>query len=170
MPKILRYVALVVLLAIGVGVAQIWWSSAAREGAPAVAYTLLDGRQGELQELRGRVVFVNFWATSCATCVAEMPELVATHQKYNARGYETLAIAMSYDPPAYVVNFTETRKLPFLVAIDNTGSVAKRFGDVRVTPTSFLIDKRGRIVKQYVGRPDFAALHALVEELLVEEG
>jgi peroxiredoxin len=97
-----------------------------------------------------------------------MPQIVATHQKFKARGYDTLAVAMSYDPPAYVARFAETRQLPFGVAIDNTGAVAKAFGDVRLTPTTYLIDKRGGIVKKYVGEPDFAALHGLIEELLRE--
>jgi len=140
----------------------------ARETAPDVRYTLLDGSSHQSAELRGRVVLVNFWATSCVTCVKEMPEIVATHQKFAARGYETLAVAMSYDPPAYVVNFAETRKLPFKVAIDNTGEIAKRFGDVQLTPTTFLLNKRGEIVKRYVGEPDFAELHAQVEKLLAE--
>ena len=137
-----------------------------RESAPEVAYTLLDGRSAALASHQGKVLLVNFWATSCSTCVAEMPQLVATHEKYKAQGYDTLAVAMSYDTPAYVANFAESRKLPFGVAIDHTGAVAKGFGDVRLTPTSFLIDKQGKIVKRYVGAPDFAALHGLIEDLI----
>ena len=136
--------------------------------APDVAFTRLDGQRSSLDAMRGKVVLVNFWATSCTTCMHEMPALVATHQKYRSRGYETLAVAMSYDPPAFVMNYAETRRLPFEVAIDNTGEIANRFGRVQLTPTSVLIDKRGRIVKRYVGEPDFAALHVLVEKLLAE--
>jgi peroxiredoxin len=155
-------------LAIGGGAYLAWHGVASTTPAPAVAYTLLDGRQTSLEALRGKVVLVNFWATSCTTCVHEMPKVIETYERYKSRGYETVAVAMSYDPPAYVANFAESRKLPFGVAIDNTGSVAKSFGDVRLTPTSFLIDKRGEIVKRYVGEPDFTALHALVEKLLAE--
>ena len=139
-----------------------------RAAAPASTFVLLDGSKTSTQALQGKVVLVNFWATSCVTCVAEMPQLVQTHQKFNARGYETLAVAMSYDPPAYVVNFKETRQLPFKVAIDNTGAVAKAWGDVKITPTTYLVNKRGQIVKQYVGEPDFAALHQLIDKLLTE--
>ena len=138
------------------------------EKAPNVAYVLLDGSATTLAQQRGKVMLVNFWATDCATCIKEMPDIVATHQKYKGRGYDTLAVAMSYNPPAYVINFAETRKLPFGVAIDNTGEIAKRFGPVRLTPTSVLINRRGEIVKRYVGEPDFAALHLLVEKLLAE--
>jgi peroxiredoxin len=142
--------------------------SATHEPAPQVDYTLLDGQKTSTAQLKGQVVLVNFWATSCTTCVAEMPEIMATYEKYKGQGYQTVAVAMAYDPPAYVANFAQTRKLPFGVAIDNTGNIAKGFGDVQLTPTSFLINKRGEIVKRYVGAPDFEALHALVEKLLAE--
>ena len=96
-----------------------------RTAAPESTFVLLDGSSQTTADLRGKVTLVNFWATSCTTCVAEMPEIIATHQKFNSRGFDTIAVAMSYDPPSYVVNFAETRKLPFKVAIDNTGAVAK---------------------------------------------
>jgi peroxiredoxin len=67
-----------------------------------------------------------------------------------------------------VVNFVQTRKLPFEVAIDNTGAVAKAWGEVGITPTSYLINKRGEIVKRYVGEPNMPELHQLIETLLKE--
>lgn len=136
--------------------------------APQSTFVLLDGSQQTTADLKGKVTLVNFWATSCTTCVAEMPEIVATYDKFKGQGYETLAVAMSYDPPSYVVNFAETRKLPFKVAIDNTGAVAKAWGDVKLTPTTYIVNKRGEIVKSYVGAPDFAELHKLIERLLAE--
>ena len=141
---------------------------AGRDPAPGFGYTLLDGSKGHTDRLRGKVVLINFWATSCVTCVKEMPALTATHERFKARGYETLAVAMSYDPPAYVANFAETRKLPFGVVIDNTGAIARAFNDTTITPTTFLLDKQGRIVKRYVGEPDFAELNGLVDKLLGE--
>jgi hypothetical protein len=54
------------------------------------------------------------------------------------------------------------------VVIDNTGEVAKAWGDVKLTPTTYLLNKRGEIIKRYVGEPDFAALHQLIEKLLAE--
>ena len=138
------------------------------QAAPESTFVLLNGSKQTSADMKGKVTLVNFWATSCVTCVAEMPEIIATYNKYQSRGYDTLAVAMSYDPPSYVVNFAETRKLPFKVAIDNTGAVAKAWGDVQLTPTAYIVDKRGRIVKRYVGQPDFAALHLLIEKLLAE--
>jgi len=139
-----------------------------KHDAPASTFVLLDGSQLQTKDLRGRVTLVNFWATSCTTCVAEMPHMVETYEKYKGKGYNMVAVAMAYDPPSYVVNFAQTRKLPFDVAIDNTGAVAKSWGEVTLTPTSYLVDKRGEIVKRYVGQPDFAELHRLIEKLLQE--
>ncbi|UUZ74012.1 TlpA family protein disulfide reductase [Polaromonas sp. P1(28)-8] len=136
--------------------------------APESTFVLLDGSKKTTADLKGRVTLVNFWATSCVTCVAEMPKVISTYNKYKNQGYDTLAVAMSYDPPSYVVNYTQTRQLPFQVAIDNTGAVAKAWGDVQLTPTTYLVNKRGEIVKRYVGEPDFAALHQLIEKLLAE--
>ena len=143
-------------------------SGCGQDRAPESSFVLLDGSQMRSAQLQGKVTLVNFWATSCTTCVAEMPEIVATYDNYKDKGFDTLAVAMSYDPPAYVVNFTESRKLPFKVAIDNTGANAKAWGDVKLTPTTYLVNKRGEIVKRYVGTPDFAELHRLIEKLLAE--
>ena len=121
-----------------------------------------------LASLRGQPLLVNFWATSCVTCVAEMPEVIATYNKYKDQGYDTLAVAMQYDPPSYVVNFAQSRQLPFKVALDNTGQIAKDWGDVKLTPTTYIVNKRGDIVKTYIGQPNFEELHQLIEKLLAE--
>ena len=168
--KIARFavVAGIVALALVVGGYLTYDAMAPRPAAPNVGYTLLDGSRSTTDQLRGKVVLVNFWATDCAPCVHEMPRIAAAHQKFKSRGYETLAVAMSYDPPALVIAFAERRQLPFGVVIDNTGAFAKSFDSVQVTPTSVLINKRGEIVKRFVGELDFVALDALVEKLLAE--
>lgn len=138
--------------------------------APDVSFVSLNnGNQGQeirLQELKGKLVLVNFWATSCVTCVAEMPKMIETYNKYHPQGYEMVAVAMSYDRPDYVINFMRTRQLPFMVTLDTEGKLAKSFGEVNLTPTSFLIDKQGRIIRRYLGEPDFTQFHALLEREL----
>ncbi|TSE19390.1 Thiol-disulfide oxidoreductase ResA [Tepidimonas alkaliphilus] len=151
-----------------------WWAAwagaltgcAGAERAPASTFHLLDGRTLTMAELQGKVLLVNFWATTCASCVKEMPQLVQTHQRFAARGFETVAVAMSYDPPEWVANFTRTRQLPFQVALDRDGELARAWGDVKLTPTTFIVDRQGRIVKRYVGPPDFDALASLLDKLL----
>jgi peroxiredoxin len=166
MNKNLRWAAMtagVALLAVAA-----WFTVATSTAAPESTFVLLDGSKRTTADLKGKVTLVNFWATSCTTCVAEMPKMVATYDKYKAKGYDHLAVAMSYDPPSYVVNYAQTRKLPFGVAIDNTGAVAQAWGEVKLTPTSYVVNKKGEIVKRYVGEPDFAELHRLIEKLLSE--
>lgn len=164
MKKTIYLAALLGALAIG-GTAYVLTSA---QLAPQSSFVMLDGSKKDTSSMKGKVTLVNFWATSCVTCVAEMPRIISTFEKYSPKGFDTIAVAMSYDPPAYVVNFAETRALPFSVAIDNTGAVAKAWGDVKLTPTTFIVNKRGEIVKRFVGEPDFAELHRLIEELLAE--
>ncbi len=156
----------VVALTSGVGLALPMLTGCNRaEQVPALSYTLLDGRKSDLAALRGHVVLVNFWATDCAPCVEEMPALVANWQRYSPQGFETLAVSMRYDAPALVANFAEARALPFGVVIDNTGEIAQRLGNVQFTPTSLLINKRGEIVRRWVGKTDFTTIGPLIAEL-----
>jgi len=134
--------------------------------APDLNFTTIKGETFTTGDLRGKVVLINFWATSCATCIKEMPELIQTHQKYQSQGYETIAVAMVYDPPNYVIAYSEKNQLPFKVVLDTRGEIANTFGPVQVTPTTFLISKRGDIVKHFIGEPDFRWLHDIVEKEL----
>ena len=141
-------------------------SLSARQAAPSVTFTGLDGRKFTSESLKGKVVMVNFWATSCVTCIKEMPQMVQTYNKYHQQGLEYVAVAMSYDPPNYVLNYAQTRQLPFKVVLDTQGELAKSFGDVTLTPTTYVIDKEGNIIKRYVGEPAFSQLHKLLEKAL----
>lgn len=154
----------VMLLALaGVG---IWQFAGAAKTAPDVTFTSLTGQKITTQDLRGKVVLVKFWATSCVTCVAQMPDAIQNYKDLSPKGFETIAVAMQYDPANYVKNFADTRQLPFPVAIDSMGEIAKAFGDVKLTPTSFLIDKNGHIIKRYLGNYDKTAFLDTVNKAL----
>jgi peroxiredoxin len=148
------------------GASALGLSACSGNQAPAADYLLIDGSRMPSSALQGKVTLVNFWATTCVSCVKEMPALVKTHQTFQDRGFETVAVAMSYDPPAWVLNFAQSRQLPFKVALDHNGALAQAWGDIKLTPTTFIVDRQGRIVKRYVGEPDFAALHQLLDRLL----
>lgn len=143
---------------------------ASKDTAPAVQFTSLKGEKIALDSLRGKVVLVNFWATDCPGCVTEMPKLVQTYQKYKDHGLATVAVAMDYDPPNYVLAYAEKNALPFPVALDPSGNLAKAFKDVKLIPTTFVIDKQGRILQRIVGEPDLPTLHALIEKELKSTG
>ena len=158
--KILAALAVAAIAAVG------YFSLSAKKTAPDVTFTSLSGEKLTTQDLRGKVVMVNFWSTSCTTCIKEMPQMVETYNKYKDKGLDFIAVAMSYDPPNYVLNYAQTRQLPFKVALDTKGDIAKAFEDVKLTPTTYVIGKDGVIIKRYVGEPDFAALHQLLEGAL----
>lgn len=135
---------------------------------PPLTFVTIKGEKITTADLRGKVVLVNFWATDCVVCLKEMPDITATYRRYQARGFETIAVAMRYDPPNLVLAYAEKNALPFKVAFDPVGELAKAFGDVKLTPTTFIIDKRGYIVEKIQGEPDFKKLHALLEKELAE--
>lgn len=144
------------------------WFGLRTDRAPATPVVLLDGSTRAAAAVAGQVTLVNFWATTCSVCVAEMPQMVALFNTYRDQGFATVAVAMAYDPPASVIYYSESRQLPFDVVIDNTGAVARAWGGVEATPTSFLVNRRGEIVQRFVGAPDFAALAKSIEKLLKE--
>jgi len=153
-------------LLVVVGGLTAWFVSSRATPAPVVTFTTLSGQPITLSELRGKVVLVKFWATSCVSCVSQMPDNIENYNKYHDKGFDLIAVAMQYDPVNYVNNFVESRKLPFTVALDTQGEVAKAFGDVKLTPVAFLIDKNGNIIKRYLGLYDKTELRKSIEKAL----
>lgn len=136
--------------------------------APEVTFVSLQGERIAARDLAGKVVIVKFWATDCPVCVKEMPDMARTYVRYRDRGLEFIAVAMQHDPPNYVIRYAEANRLPFKVALDPMRELAKAYGDVKLTPTTFVIDKRGNIVSRTQGETDLAKFTALLEEKLKE--
>jgi peroxiredoxin len=135
--------------------------------APDVTFTTIEGKNISTADLKGKVVLVNFWATDCPGCIAEMPGLIKTYNQYRNQGFEVVAVAMSYDPPSQVLNYTKKNALPFPVMHDSYGEMASKFGNVQLTPTAFILDKQGNIVRKVIGELNFSDLHQLLDEKLV---
>jgi len=133
---------------------------------PELSYPLIDGRRLTPADLAGRVVLVNFWATSCGPCVAAMPDLVQLHEAYRPRGFELIAVAMPYDRPDHVLHFAGTRRLPFPVALDPMGAAVAAWGGVPGTPLSWLVAPDGRVVRRWLGKPPIVRLRREIEALL----
>jgi peroxiredoxin len=160
-----RKVAVAVVLGAVIAGAALFFSVRS-SSAPAVTFTTLSGKPIVADELRGKVVLVNFWATTCKVCAHELPQIVATYRTYASRGFEVIAVAMPYDRPDWVVDYARREELPFTVALDFEGTINRAFGGVDATPTGFLIDKQGKIVQRIVGEPDFGQLRATIEREL----
>ena len=131
--------------------------------APAVTFTTLEGQKISMQSLRGKTVLVNFWATDCSGCIKEMPELAHTYEQYKDKNLVVIAVAMPYDPPAQVANYTQEKKLPFPVMHDGYGEMVKAFGEVNLTPTTFVFDAQGNRLQKTIGELDFSALRQLLD-------
>jgi peroxiredoxin len=136
---------------------------------PEFQLSELSGKITRHTDITGKVAVINFWATSCTTCVKEMPQMIEVYKEFEPQGLDFLAIAMSYDPPMYVVNFAKTRELPFRVAMDSEGKAAKAFGKIELTPTTIVIDRRGRILKTYVGEPNWPEFKEVIKSALAEQ-
>jgi thiol-disulfide isomerase/thioredoxin len=161
--------AVAALVAVG-GWGALRLASGGPATAPAVEYGLIDGRRLGPEALAGRPLLVNFWATTCAVCVEEMPQLAAIYEAYRVRGLELIAVAMPYDRADRVLRFAAARALPFPVALDPMGRAVAAWGGVQGTPTTWLVGPDGRVLRRWVGRPDFARLRRDLEGLLPSRG
>ena len=118
--------------------------------------------------MRGKVVLVNFWATSCEPCVRELPGIALTWKRFGPQGFEVVGVAMSYDPPNRVVEFTTKLGVGFPISLDVSGEIERGFGGLKFVPTTFVIDKQGRIARRIDGEIQFGQLHSLIEAKLKE--
>jgi thiol-disulfide isomerase/thioredoxin len=133
---------------------------------PNTVFTTITGQKVSLMDLHGKPLIITFWATSCPSCVKEIPHLIALYEQYHPQGIEIIAIAMTYDPPNRVVNMTQEKKLPYHVVLDIKGDYAKAFGHVWATPTSLLINKNGAVVKRILGPFNVEDIQNRIQQLL----
>lgn len=134
--------------------------------APALTFATVEGQKIRLSDLRGKIVLINFWATSCAICLAELPDLIQTYQQYRNRGLEVIAIAMPYDQSDLIKQYVAKHGLPFPVVWDAKGDIGHRFGKIRGTPTTFIVDKNGQVISQTIGIIDFGKLRKFLDDAL----
>ncbi|MDO9106806.1 MAG: TlpA disulfide reductase family protein [Methylovulum sp.] len=144
------------------------WSTSLfmRPDAPDDTFTTLTGRHIALKNLRGKPVLLTFWATDCPSCIKEIPDLIALYRQYHTRGLEIIAVTMYYDPPSHVVAMSAAQRLPYPVALDVDGEHARLFGDVELTPSSFLIGPDGAIARRYTGLFGLTEITTLIENML----
>ena len=126
----------------------------------------IKGKTIATQELRGKVVLFNFWATDCPGCIKEMPELINTYNKYKNNNFEVLAVSMYYDPPSRVITYAKNNQLPFPVILDFDKTIKNAFKNIKLTPTSILIDRNGKIINTIVGEINFNTFNKALEEEL----
>lgn len=137
-------------------IAYLWIAPSGAQQAPDISLQLIDGKKLKLSSLQGKPVLITFWATSCPGCIKEMPHLIELYNELHAQGLEIIGIAMPYDRPDYVMEMVKRKKVPYRIAFDLKGKAVQAFGKVSLTPTTFLIDDKGKIVKKKIGEMNMA--------------
>ncbi|MCL2763325.1 MAG: TlpA family protein disulfide reductase [Treponema sp.] len=110
---------------------------------------LLGGGTMELSAYKGKVVFLNFWATWCPPCRAEMPSMEVLYQRFKNQGLEILAVNGGEDP-ARVRKFIQDNRYTYPVPVDRNNRVGSLYG-IEAIPTSFILDRKGMIIGKLVG-------------------
>ena len=142
------------------------WSNRQSAAAPDVTFTTISGKKIILRELHGMPVVVTFWATDCRSCIEEIPHLLELYHSYHAQGLQMIAVNRYYDPPNHVVEMTKARQLPYDVALDLRNEHALAFGNIQLTPTTFLINPEGLIARQITGVFDLQEMKIIINKML----
>jgi peroxiredoxin len=127
----------------------------------------LTGRPLRLSDFKGKVVFLNFWATWCPPCKEEMPSMERLYRRYSDRGFAIVAVSIDSGGAPPVAAFVKRFGLTFPVGLDSKMTVANQY-TVRALPSTFLIDRSGTIAAFAMGPRDFdsRAAHTVVDALL----
>lgn len=159
----------VIILVLATGASWLLLSPDSLSNAPAISLKTTDGRVIHLQSLQGKPVLITFWATTCHSCIKEIPHLISLYNELSVKGLEIIGVAMSYDPPNQVIELVNRGKVSYPIALDVDGSIAKAFDNVMLTPTSFLISPDGKIIQYRRGEMDMGLLRQKILDLLMQQ-
>ena len=132
---------------------------------PQLEFKLINGENIVSAEIKNKIIVLNFWSTDCTTCIKEMPDLAAIHNKFSD-DVTLIAVAMPYDLPSRVLKFQEINKLPFNIALDTDGKILKKFSEVKLTPTTIVVDQNKIIRNTVIGEINLNQMEKLIMKLL----
>lgn len=138
-----------------------------RSAAPDFTVSTLNGQKIQLSALKGKVILLDFWATWCPPCRAEIPHFNELYAAYHGKGLEIVGLALDQNGPADVVAFVQQQSVSYPIAM-GTSAIVEAYGGVRGIPTTFLIDPQGRIAKKYVGYQEKQVFEKEIQALLAE--
>ncbi len=133
--------------------------------APNFTLKTSQGKTVELSKLKGKTVVVNFWATWCGPCRAEIPGFIDVYNKYKSKGLEIVGISLDQGGWSDVKPFVKKFNITYPVVLGND-KVARLYGNVEAIPTTFIVDKTGKIVNQHVGYMKEEDFEAMIKGLL----
>ncbi len=163
---------LLVLLSISIALGYTFYTSFANQKdivavgdiAPNFVLKDLEGNEIELHDLRGKGVFLNFWATVCPPCVDEMPYMENNFQKYKDQGIEIIAVNFD-EQPIRIERFVDRLNLNFSIVLDPGLQVSQVYG-VRELPATFLIDENGVVIERRIGALTEQMVEDYVQKIL----
>ncbi len=121
---------------------------------------------GDKIAMKKAVFLVNFWATDCASCIKEIPDLKHLYKKYQPQGLEMIGITMYYDLPNHVVAMTKAKQITYPISLDLKREYAKIFGEIELTPSTLLINSNGEVIFKKTGLFDLKNLEKVIEKSL----
>ncbi len=131
---------------------------------PDVSLLALGGRRVRLSDFRGKILLVDFWATWCGPCKDTIPDLVRLQNRYRGDGLEVIGISLDVQGEAAVAAFAKQFRMNYTVLLGDDRT-ARAFGGIMGIPTSFVVDRQGRIVKRFVGVVEAAAYEDVIRNL-----
>ena len=138
-----------------------------RTEVPDFQVTTLDGRSLQLSSLKGKVVMVDFWATWCPPCLEELPHFKELYDQYKSKGFEMIGISLDEEGPSPVASFLRAHDVSYPVAMGDD-RLLQNFGGILGLPTTFLLDKNGRIAFRHIGYQDKQVFEKEIQQLLAE--
>lgn len=147
------WVAALALCAMGIVVPNAAAQIATGSAAPAWAMRDLSGKFVKSEEFKGKVVILDFWATWCPPCRAEIPGFVDLYKRYAEKGLVIVGVSLDQKGPAAVKPFVQKFAMNYPVVMGN-GEIVKAFGGIEALPTTFVIDRAGKVVRVHVGFAD----------------
>lgn len=160
--SILGFIAL-----LGALLGYLWLAPSGQAPAPQASFTDLQGNSFSLEQLKGKSVIINFWATTCPGCVVEIPALVELSHQYASKNLVIIGVAMDYDPESQVREMVRQKNMTYPVVLDTNGEIAKAFDNVTLTPTTFFISKTGTIFKHKLGEMTHTELETTIQSLIL---
>jgi cytochrome c biogenesis protein CcmG/thiol:disulfide interchange protein DsbE len=141
------------------------WAADSFKAAPAWELKDLDGKTVKSSDFKGKVVILNFWATWCPPCRKEIPDFIELQKQYGAQGLAIVGVSLDRDGPATVKKFQKSNNINYPLVMGNN-EVTEAYGGVESIPTTFIIDRAGKIVGKHVGLAPKATFEKELKPLL----
>lgn len=133
---------------------------------PDVTVTTMDGQTLDLDAQQGSVLLINFWATWCAPCLQEIPDLIELQDRFGDRGLTIVGVALDQEGASVVQPFMERHNINYPVVVDTTRTLESQFGPIHALPTTVVVNPEGLITRQIVGLFPTSAMRPKLETML----